>query len=68
MKRVILLIIISFQALFLGAGNSEVFPNPASDQFTINSDSKINFIEVYNFLGTKVLEASLLVDILLNST
>lgn len=59
MKRVILSIIMCSYALFLSAGNSEVFPNPAIDNFTVNSSDKINFVEVYNFLGTKVLEATI---------
>lgn len=45
--------------LFMSAGNSEIFPNPAIDNFTVNSNDEINFVEVYNFLGTKVLEAKL---------
>ena len=42
--------------LFLSAGNLEVFPNPAIDNFSVNSVDKIDLVEVYNFLGTKVLE------------
>lgn len=55
MKRVIIGIILCCQTFLLSAGNTEVYPNPAQNNFIINSNSQIQFIEVYNYLGTKVI-------------
>jgi len=38
--------------------NIEIFPNPATGSFTINSRTKINTIEIYNLVGKQVMSVT----------
>lgn len=54
MKRVILTFILLATFIFSYAGNFDIYPNPAANEISINSNSQVKSIEIFNLLGSKV--------------
>lgn len=48
--------------------NISVYPNPSNGKFMINSNGKINFVEIYNAMGEKVLQEQVFGEIDLSSS
>ena len=54
----------SFTTSALGLADNEqntkfnLYPNPASDNFTIEMDSNIKFVEIYSLQGQKILTST----------
>lgn len=54
-KRVLAIFILCLSTFILNAGKTNIYPNPAKNNFVVNTKFEVKSLEVFDLLNTKVL-------------